>query len=185
MPPTRPYEASGSRCSIRDIRPEDAPPLLELRVRNRAYFEPWEPVPPRNHHTLRAQAGAIEDSIRAWDQDREFAFVILDPDGGLAGRIRLSVVVRAAWRNANLGYYVDEAHTGRGIATDAVGLVLDFAFRAARLHRVQAAVMPRNIGSLRVLEKNGFRREGFALRYLKINRVWEDHLVFAKTVEEH
>lgn len=63
-------------------------------------------------------------------------------------------------------------------------LALRFAFAEAGLHRVQAAVMPRNGASIRVLEKTGFRREGLSLRYLQINGVWEDHLIFAITREE-
>ena len=59
-----------------------------------------------------------------------------------------------------------------------------FAFRRLGLHRVQAAVMPRNAASIRVLEKNGFRREGLAPRYLRINGEWEDHLIFARTAED-
>jgi ribosomal-protein-alanine N-acetyltransferase len=53
------------------------------------------------------------------------------------------------------------------------------------LHRVQAGVMPQNGRSIRVLEKNGFRREGLAERYLRIAGRWEDHLLFALTAEEH
>jgi ribosomal-protein-alanine N-acetyltransferase len=80
-----------------------------------------------------------------------------------------------------------EAATGAlvgRVATQAVGMALRFAFGEAGLQRVQAAVMPRNAASIRVLEKNGFRREGFASRYLMINGVWEDHLVLAVTREE-
>ena len=47
-----------------------------------------------------------------------------------------------------------------------------------RLHRVQAAVMPDNLASLRVLVHNSFREEGLARRYLRINNAWEDHVLF-------
>ena len=102
----------------------------------------------------------------------------------LIGRVALSNVSRGAWQNATLGYYIDEAHTGRGYATEAVRLALEFAFGSARLHRVQAAVLPRNIASRRVLEKAGFCREGRSTKYLQINGVWEDHEMFAITLED-
>ncbi len=70
------------------------------------------------------------------------------------------------------------------MCTEAVGLVVRFAFDRLALHRVQAAVMPRNLGSIRVLEENGFRREGLAPRYLQIDGRWEDHLIFAGTAED-
>ena len=57
-----------------------------------------------------------------------------------------------------------------------VALVAGFAFGPAALHRVEANVMPRNTASLRVLEKCGYRPEGLARRYLRINGVWEDHI---------
>ena len=185
IPPVRrPVEIAGVRCSVRDLRADDADELLDLRLRNREFFEPFEPSLPPDHFTRRAQLDAIVHGNRAWDDDREYTFGIALPGGGLVGRIRLSVVVRGPWQNTNMGYYVSHEANGRGICTEAVGLVVGFAFDRLDLHRVQAAVMPRNAPSLRVLEKNGFRREGLAPRYLRINGEWEDHLIFARTAED-
>lgn len=183
-PLPRPVEVAGGRCAVRDLRPVDAREMLELRVRNRAFFTPFEPALPPGHFTLRAQRNAIEQGNRAWDEDREYTFGIALPDGALAGRIRLSVVVRGPWQNANLGYYVDRAANGRGIGTEAVGLVVGLAFDSLGLHRVQAGVMPRNAASIRILAKNGFREVGLAPRYLRINGRWEDHVLFAITRED-
>jgi ribosomal-protein-alanine N-acetyltransferase len=180
-PVPRPVVVHGSRCSIRDLRPEDAEEMLDLRVRNRSFFEPFEPALSDDHFTRRAQLDAILLGNRAWDDDREYTFGVALANGELVGRVRLSVVVRGPWQNANMGYYVDQASNGRGICTEAVGLVVGFAFDRLRLHRVQAAVMPRNTPSLRVLEKNGFRREGLAPSYLRINGAWEDHIILART----
>jgi [ribosomal protein S5]-alanine N-acetyltransferase len=99
--------------------------------------------------------------------------------GPIVGATRLSMVHRGAWQNASLGYWVAQDRCRRGIGTSAVGMTVAFAFDELGLHRVQAAVMP-----LRVLAKNGFRREGLAERYLQIAGVWEDHLIFAITAEE-
>ncbi len=86
---------------------------------------------------------------------------------------------------AYLGYWTDVDHQGRGVCTEALGAVLAFAFGPAELHRLQAAIMPRNERSLRVIEKLGFRREGYAERYLHIAGNWEDHVLFARTREEN
>src|SRR5207342_3877462 len=114
--------------------------------------------------------------------DRRYAFGIFAP--ALVGRVALNEVVRGVFGNAYLGYFVDEAVNGRGYATEAVRLAVRFAFAEASLHRVQAAVVPRNTASVRVLEKAGFREEGYAERYLCINGVWEDHRIFAITSED-
>jgi [ribosomal protein S5]-alanine N-acetyltransferase len=97
--------------------------------------------------------------------------------------VALSNIVRGAWQNCTVGYYVDQTRNGRGYATEALGLATGFALTQAGLHRVQAGVMPRNAASIRVVEKNGFRFEGLARHYLQINGVWEDHNIYALTAE--
>ena len=103
------------------------------------------------------------------------------PNKPIIGRIALTSVVRGGFQNAYLGYWVDSSHQGRGFATEAVRSVLAFAFGPLGLHRVQAAIMPRNAASLRVIAKLGFREEGLAKDYLSIAGAWEDHLLFART----
>ena len=101
-----------------------------------------------------------------------------------SGASRWATSSRGAWRNATLGYWVAAAAGGRGHGTDAARLICAFAFEHAGLHRVQPAVIPRNVRSIRVVEKAGFRREGRALRYLNIAGRWEDHEIFAMTLED-
>jgi ribosomal-protein-alanine N-acetyltransferase len=168
---------------VRLLQLSDAPALLEVRSRNRAHLEPWEPARPPRFYTLDAQAEQARLSLAEHEQGRAHPFV-LTWDGALIGAATLSAVVRGVFDNAYLGYWIDEAHGGRGLMTEAVRRVVGYAFEPAGLHRVQAAVMPRNAPSIRVLQKAGFREEGFALRYLRIAGVWEDHRIFAVTREE-
>jgi ribosomal-protein-alanine N-acetyltransferase len=107
-----------------------------------------------------------------------------EKEGAIVGRVALGGVLRGAFQNAYLGYWVDEDRQNRGLMTEAVAAATAFAFGPAGLHRVQAAVMPRNVASQRVLEKAGYRQEGLAQRYLCIAGQWEDHLLFATTAEE-
>jgi ribosomal-protein-alanine N-acetyltransferase len=169
---------------LRALSREDAGELLRLRLENRAFLEPFEPTRAESFYTLEGQSLEIEQGIRDAAEDRAYPFGVYAEPDELVGGLRLSSVVRGAWHNANLGYFIGRRHNGRGAGTEAVGLALTFAFEHARLHRVQAAAMPDNIASIRVLEKNHFRREGHALRYLRIADEWRDHDIFAITREE-
>jgi len=167
------------------MRHEDADGLLSLRARNQEFLQPLEPWRPDGFLTLAAQRADIEWAVRQRQAGLSFPFGIFERETGvLVGRLTLANVVRAAWQNCTIGYFVDQSRNGRGYATEAVGLVSGFAFGEAGLHRVQAAVMPRNAASIRVVEKNGYRFEGLARRYLQINGVWEDHNIYALTAEE-
>ena len=156
-----------------------------MRTRNKDFFEPWEPMQSARHFTLQGQREEIERAVQDARRDARYAFGVFSKAGDeLVGRVALSNVARGAWQNATLGYYIAQEHTGKGYATDAVRLALDFGFGPAGLHRVQAAVLPRNAASRRVLEKAGFSREGRSTKYLQINGVWEDHEMFAITAED-
>jgi ribosomal-protein-alanine N-acetyltransferase len=166
---------------LRHLGADDAPALLAFMNENRAFLEQWEPAREEEFLTLDAQAAEIEAAAADAAADRRHAFGIF-LESELVGRIALSQIFRGIFQNAYLGYSIAERWNGQGLATEAVGVAMEFAFGELGLHRVQAAVMPRNIGSIRVLEKNGFREEGYAVGYLCINGVWEDHRIFARTV---
>lgn len=157
--------------------------MLELLVRNRAFLEPYDPYRPQSDFTLEGQRAAIAELAVARATDAAYAFCIR-AGGRIVGRVTLSQVFRKAFRNCYLGYWVDEEHNGRGYATAAVRLAVLHAFDELDLHRVQANVMSSNPRSVRVLEKAGFRKEGRALRYLQIAGRWEDHDMYAITVED-
>ena len=169
--------------TLRPFEPTDAETLLGLRLKNRAFLTPVEPRRPTNTFTLTAQRDQIASDQDGFTGGHRYAFAILFDDQ-IVGRVSLDNVVRGAWQNATLGYFVDQEHNGKGIATAAVRGAVSYGFQTAGLHRVQAGVMPRNVGSIRVLEKAGFRFEGVSLRYLQINGVWEDHNMYAVTSEE-
>ena len=172
--------------AIRPTAPDDAPAQLALRLSNREHTGPWDPMRDESFYTEAGQRLELDLDQRSWAAGSAYAFAILETDRGdrLIGRVALSNVVRGPWQNATLGYWIDKDALGRGHATRAVQLVLRFAFEHAGLHRVQPAIIPRNIRSVHVAEKAGFRLEGRALRYLKINGRWEDHDVYALTVED-
>jgi ribosomal-protein-alanine N-acetyltransferase len=161
---------------------EDAGTFLDLVVRNRDHFRPYEPRRPPAYFTLAGQRDQIAAARRQADLGERFEFGIWERDGGaLVGRISLGGISRGALQNAYLGYGIDLDHGGRGYATQAVSLAVAVAFDDLRLHRVQAAVVPENKASARVLEKCGFLEEGLARRYLFLDGQWKDHRMFALT----
>jgi ribosomal-protein-alanine N-acetyltransferase len=173
--------------AIRPFTRGDLGALLDLREANREFLAPFEAERDSSFYTRPAQAREITLDGEAWASGVGYAFAVLALDGSdeaMIGRVALSNVVRGPWQNATLGYWIDERVNGGGHATTAVRLTCRFAFEHGGLHRVQPAIMPRNRRSARVVEKNGFRLEGRALRYLRIAGVWEDHDIYAITREE-
>ena len=159
--------------TIRPLVLADARDLLALRLANREFMTPFDPVRPEAFFTLEAQTEVARNP-------EGLRFAILD-EGELAGVIAVSNVVYGAFRSANIGYWVDARRHGRGLATRAVGAVVDQAFGPLGLHRLQAGTLVDNVASQRVLEKNGFELIGLARNYLHIGGAWRDHLLFQRT----
>jgi ribosomal-protein-alanine N-acetyltransferase len=162
---------------IRPLTVEDADELAVLLAANRRFLAPYEPERSDGFFT---PAGQRERLARP--RDDAWLFAILD-GGAIAGTISLTNVVHDAFRSANTGYWVAEDRNGRGLATGAVGELLVFAFGEARLHRVEAGTLVDNVGSQRVLERNGFERIGIARRYLRIAGEWRDHVLFQRVAD--
>ena len=101
-------------------------------------------------------------------------------DDVLVGGLTLSHVRRGVAQSATLGYWMGRPYAGRGHMSAAVAALVPFAFQTLRLHRVEAACVPTNQPSIRLLETNGFEREGYARRYLCINGTWADHYLYAR-----
>jgi ribosomal-protein-alanine N-acetyltransferase len=87
-------------------------------------------------------------------------------------------------QTATIGYWMGERFANRGHMSAAVSALSPFAFTALRLHRLEAACLPHNRASMRLLEKVGFRREGLARGLVCINGRWQDHIVFALLSED-
>ena len=178
------------RLVLRPPRPGDVPELRRVLRKNAAHLQPWSPTPPPGEDaaSLTVLSKSVLLERRGWRQDHRYVFLVTTREKGapIIGRAALSQVSRGPMQAAYLGYWMDHERQGQGLMTEAVRAVLDFAFAptGARLHRVQINVIPRNVASHRVVEKVFARKEGLALRYLEIAGTWEDHVVYAVTVEE-
>jgi len=155
---------------IRPLTADDAGELAALLVENRAFLAPFEPPREERFYTVDGQLERLE-------REDKRGFAILD-DGQIAGTVTLSNVVRGPLQSANLGYWIAERANGKGLATAAVGELIPIAFGELGLHRLEAGTLVDNVGSQRVLEKNGFERIGIARGYLHIGGDWRDHILF-------
>ncbi|HEY1781222.1 MAG TPA: GNAT family protein [Roseiarcus sp.] len=151
-----------------------------LREQSRAFLTPWEPIWPIDDLTRAAFRRRLRRQGEEMARDESFAFLIFDATSDeLLGGVTLGGVRRGVSQAATLGYWMGAPHAGKGHMTRAVASLVRFGFCSLRLHRIEAACIPDNASSIALLERNGFRREGFARSYLKINDAWRDHVLFA------
>lgn len=160
------------------VAPEDGPALAELIRVNREFLAPWEPIRSENYFTADGQHTVIRADLEQHEQGSKMPHVILDDSGHVVGRVSLNGIVRGAFQSCALSYWVSASHNGRGFATKAVSAIVRVAFEDLGLHRVQAETLLHNVGSQRVLERNGFVRYGMAPEYLNIAGRWQDHAMY-------
>ena len=158
----------------------DYPQWAGLRAMSRAYLTPWEPQWSQDELTRSAYRRRIRHYVREFREDLGYAFFVFNAEQQLLGGITLANVRRGVTQSVELGYWTGAPHAGQGRMTAAVKSLYPYVFDSLRLHRLEAACMPSNAASIRVLEKCGFQYEGLARAYLKINGVWQDHLLFAR-----
>jgi ribosomal-protein-alanine N-acetyltransferase len=188
--PGWPHTAYDGRVGIRPLRMRDAGAWSELRLRNEAWLAPWDGRPPdapastwqeRNSPTAYGVALRVYRREARLGRCLPFGVVL---DGELVGQVTVASVVRGALQGASVGYWVSEHVAGQGVMTSALALVVDHCFGPVGLHRVEADIRPENAPSRRVVEKLGFREEGYLPKFLFIDGEWRDHLCFALTVED-
>jgi ribosomal-protein-alanine N-acetyltransferase len=174
---------------LRPIRYRDKKEWTEVRSRNSEWLAPWEASNPDPRGGLPDYRQMVRSLNAQAAQATALPFVITERTAGLRnppiiGQLTVSSIVWGSAMMATLGYWVDQARAGRGIAPTAVALVTDHCFQTLGLHRMEINIRPENGPSLRVVEKLGFRDEGYRPRYLHINGEWADHRSFALTSEE-
>ena len=181
--PTGP-QVAGQGVLLGTPRATDYAAWSELRGQSRDYLQPWEPAWPEDD----LGRAAYRRRLAIYERERELGnawpFFIFDRDDRLIGGITLSNVRRGVAETGTVGYWIGRPHAGKGLATAAVSVLRRYAFIDLKLHRLEAACVPHNHASRRVLEKSGFRLEGQARAYLKINGVWADHLLFGLLSQE-
>ena len=165
---------------LRPIAAGDADELAAVLTRNRAFLDPWEPVRDDRYFTPEGQRERIEAALLTRERDLGYAFVITGAAGSIQGALNINNVVRGAGQFASLGYWVAEEANGQGHATRAVAEAVAIGFGALNLHRLEAGALVHNIGSQRVLERNGFTRYGLAPELVHIAGRWQDHVLLQR-----
>jgi [ribosomal protein S5]-alanine N-acetyltransferase len=168
------------KVNIRFPEEADAEELTAMYLRNRDFFEKFSPTTAEEFYTVEHQLQMIQKSKIDRAEDRKYNFVIYHvEDKRIIGSIGLSFVIRGPLQSCMIGYSLDIEYNGNGYMTEAVKLVVRYAFEELKFHRITGEASPRNPGSIRVLENAGFHKEGISQRNVKINGVWEDHQVLA------
>ncbi|OXM15748.1 GNAT family N-acetyltransferase [Paenibacillus herberti] len=171
---------SEPRVFVRFPEEGDAAQLIAMYRSNREFFEQFSPRSAEEFYTEERQLERIRNSKIDMAEDRRYSFVICQKENErIIGSIDLSFVARGALQSCMIGYNLDQAHNGKGYMTEAVQQVVRYAFDELKFHRITGEASPHNAGSIRVLEKAGFHKEGISRSNVKINEKWEDHQVLA------
>jgi ribosomal-protein-alanine N-acetyltransferase len=156
-----------------------------LRETSRNFLGPWEPIWPVDDLTRGAFRRRLKRYAEDLRTDQAYPFLIFRAgDDVLVGGLTLANIRRGVAQAGSLGYWIGAPFAGRGYMTAAVRALIPFSFGAIRLHRLEAACIPTNAASMRLLEKTGFQREGYARQYLCINGTWQDHVLYARLASD-
>ncbi|WP_069886884.1 GNAT family N-acetyltransferase [Streptomyces luteocolor] len=175
MPDRARHLAEGPRVGIRHFTYGDGAEFTARARESRELHRPWL-FPPAEERTYRTYAKTlIEDPARA-------GFLVCERDSGaIGGFINVNNIVHGAFRCGALGYGAFAHAAGRGLMSEGLGLVLTYAFEELDLHRLEANIQPDNAGSVALVRRAGFRREGFSPDFLFIDGAWHDHERWAIT----
>ena len=185
----RPVELSHGPVTLRPWRLQDRRAWNEIRQRNAAWTAPWDSTrPPDSIEPPLTFAGMVRQFNRRARLGQMLPFAVdYRPDGQawvLAGQLTISGITHGSASWAQAGYWVDQRWAGRGIIPTALALAVDHCFFTLHLHRMEVAIRPENVRSLRVVEKLGFRHEGSRARYMHVDGDWRDHEMFALHADE-
>jgi len=175
----------GARVFLRVPQATDYTAWSALRASSRKFLIPWEPLWPPDDLSRAAFRARMKRYARDLQDDSAYPFFLfLAESGTLCGGLTLSNVRRGVAQTATLGYWIGEAYARKGLMTEAVRALTPFVFDQLGLHRLEAACLPHNAASIRLLKACGFTQEGYARSYLRINGEWHDHLLFAILAED-
>jgi ribosomal-protein-alanine N-acetyltransferase len=176
---------AGAGVMLRVPQGGDYAEWAALRESSRAFLVPWEPTWPADDLTRGAFRRRLKRYAEDLRNDLAYAFLIFrSEDNALVGGLTLANIRRGVAQAGSIGYWTGAPFARKGHMTAAMRALVPFCFSTLRLHRLEAACIPDNIASVRLLEKTGFQREGYSRSYLCINGVWQDHLLYARLKDD-
>jgi ribosomal-protein-alanine N-acetyltransferase len=168
---------SGSRVYLRHPRKNDMDEFTHLVISSRRFLHPWVTPASTPEAYRRYLQYARRKSVCA-------CLICRNEDFKIIGVCNLSQIFLGNLKSAYIGYWIGAKFAGQGYMTEALDLVLSYAFESLRLHRIEANIQPENVDSKALVTRIGFRLEGFSPRYLKVAGRWKDHERWAIRCEE-
>jgi [ribosomal protein S5]-alanine N-acetyltransferase len=174
VPGVSPGQPDSGRVTLRPITSDDEREFLGLvRASARLHYRWYSP--PATPEAFRAYL------VRYEQPTEESLLVCLRSTGAIAGLVNINSIIRGRFQNGSLSYAAFAPAAGQGYMTEGLGLAMRHAFEQLRLHRLEANIQPGNHASLRLVQRLGFRREGYAPEMLFIDGAWRDHERWAIT----
>jgi len=172
---------TGAGVTLRAPQSGDFAEWAALREGSRKFLVPWEPTWPSDDLTRSAFRRRLKRYAEDQRSDLAYAFLIFrSEDSAMVGGLTVANIRRGVAQAGSIGYWIGAPFARKGYMTAALRALMPYGFSTLRLHRLEAACIPNNAASIRLLEKTGFKREGYAREYLCINGVWQDHLLYAR-----
>ncbi len=165
-----------SSITIREPKPEDKEAFLQAMLCSQSLHHPWVKSPQTSQE--------FDNYILRLQQTNQKGFFLCDQSNNIVGVVNLNEIVRGFFQSAYLGFYAVADYAGQGYMSAGLKLILHNVFEEMKLHRLEANIQPENIRSINLVKNNGFRKEGYSPRYLKVNNEWRDHERWAITYED-
>ena len=179
------FEITGQKVILRPPQYSDWRSWADERKKNELYLQPWEPLWSINELERSSFVKRVRMFERLSHNDQAYSFLIFKSvNEDFIGEVNISNVQRGIIQSCSIGYWIAKDCEGKGMMSESLELIKEFIFNELKLHRIEAACLPHNKPSLKVLLKNGFIKEGMARKLLKINDKWQDHTVLSFIVDD-
>jgi len=147
-------------------------------VNNRAHLAPYEPQRDDEYFALENIQDRIINSLYDYQDKRSLLLVVtLKNDQKIIGSINFTNFVYGVFQACYLGFSLDHASQGKGLMYESLESSIEYVRENYGIHRIMANHIPDNLRSSNTLKKLGFKKEGYAQSYLKINGEWQDHIL--------
>lgn len=164
---------STGKLNIRLLALEDTEVLTRFETRNANF---WKNVSPLSQHQF-----SLNDFLKDQAEGRSFRFIVrhVENENEVIATCNYTQIFRGPFQACYLGYKIDKNYEGQGLMREALSATIDYMFTEQNLHRIMANYMPVNVRSEKLLLSLGFKKEGYAEKYLLVNGQWEDHVMTA------
>lgn len=162
--------------TIREPQLSDKSAFLDAMQRSKNLHHSWVKAPITNQE--------FQEYLARYSQQNQKSYLVIVNDEHIAGVFNISEIVRGLFQSAYLGFYAVADYAGKGYMSSGLKLILNEVFTTLDMHRLEANIQPDNINSINLVKENGFKKEGYSPRYLKIDGIWRDHERWAITYED-